>query len=1277
QRGIIDQTLFIRRQRGDFILVHVYVDDIIFRSLNLQLCREFEALMHEKFQMSAMGELNFFLGLQVLQKEDGIFLSQDKYVGDILKKFGYSDVRSSNTPMDKENPWGKDVKRIFRYLKGHPKLGLWYPKDSPFDLVAYSDSDYGGATQDRKSTTGGCQFLGRRLISWQCKKQTIVATSTTEAEYVAAASCYGQVLWIQNQLLDYGLSMPCETLSREISTSILRVGLTIDARLHTAKTFDLAWMWLGGIEKTDEGTKILATVDGILITVTKSSIRRNLKLNDEEGLSSLPDTELLENLTLMGCNISPNQKFTFQKGQFFHQWKFLIHTILQCLSPKSTGFNAFSSNIATALVCLATNRTYNFLKMIFDGLVKNVNSPSFSGRIVPLFDTMLIQQGEGSVIPTEPHHKPSPEAQPSSHTHISSPTLPTVITIPTVTPSETTPLRQYTQKARIAQSLALPPIADEHASPMRDVSQGEACLTDYGFVADQDRVSIAKTFTLPHESTSRVTSLAADEGTQALEITELKARVKVLEDRQGEGINLSGDDAPIKGSRLDEGEVATGMVSSDTKEIRRDEGEVAAEKVSDDTEEMATVLITMDAASVLLSGGVQVVPTAAAVAPANLLHTQGEREKKRWWRLIHPRRSRDEEIAKIHAEKELQQMIEGLDRSNETIAKHLKEYKQAVAELRIGERIELIFELVKYQDHHSKILQYQAQQRKTRTKKQKRDFYKAAIRNNLGWKVKDFKGMSFEEVEAKFKTIWEQIEGGVSKIFEGEVAWLKRKGIRSEQESTKKQKTSEEVPEKVKFFDEVPEEKIKELIRLVPIKEVNSPSFSGRIVPLINTMLIQQGEGSGTPTEPHHKPSPEAQPSSHTHISSPTLPTVITIPTVTPSETTPLRQYTRKARIAQSSALPPIADEPASPMRDVSQGEACLTDYGFVADQDRVSIAKTFTLPHESTSRVTSLAADEGSLQLPQALEITELKARVKVLEDRQGEGINLSGDDAPIKGRRLDEGEVATEMVSSDTEEIRRDEGEVAAEKVSDDTEEMATVLITMDAASVLLSGGVQVVPTAAVVAPANVSISTSSGVVPTASTTISTATPIFATSTTVIPYTRRKRKEKMIHAEKELQQMIEGLDRSNETIAKHLKEYEQAVAELTIGERIELIFEMVKYQDHHSKILQYQAQQRKTRTKKQKRDFYKAVIRNNLGWKVKDFKGMSFEEVEAKFKTIWEQIEGGVSKISEGEVAWLKRKGIRSELESTKKQKTSEEVPEKVKFSDEVPEEKIKELI
>ncbi|GJT79986.1 putative ribonuclease H-like domain-containing protein [Tanacetum coccineum] len=255
RRGTIDKTLFLKKDKHDIILVQVYVDDIIFGSTKKSWCDEFEALMKSRFQMSSMGELTFFLGLQVKQKEDGIFISQDKYVADILKKFDFANVKTASTPIETQKPLVKDeeasdvdvhlyrsmigslmyltasrpdimfavcacsrfqvtpktshlsvVKRIFRYLKGKPKLGLWYPRVSSFDLESYSDSDYAGANLDRKSTTGGCQFLGRRLISWQCKKQTIVATSTTEAEYVAAASCCGQVLWIQNQMLDYGFN---------------------------------------------------------------------------------------------------------------------------------------------------------------------------------------------------------------------------------------------------------------------------------------------------------------------------------------------------------------------------------------------------------------------------------------------------------------------------------------------------------------------------------------------------------------------------------------------------------------------------------------------------------------------------------------------------------------------------------------------------------------------------------------------------------------------------------------------------------------------------------------------------------------------------------------------------------------------------------------------------------------------------------------------------------------------------------------------------------------
>ncbi|GKF01080.1 putative ribonuclease H-like domain-containing protein, partial [Tanacetum coccineum] len=218
---------FIRRDKGDILLVQVYVDDIIFGSIKKSLCIEFEMMMHKKFQMSSIGELAFFLGLQVKQKEDGIFISQDKYLTEILKKFCFTDVKTASTPMETQMPLlkdedGKEVDvHLYRsmigslmyltssrpdiiYLKGQPKLGLCYPKDSPFDLVAYTNSDYAGASLDRKSTIGGCQFFGCRLISRQCKKQTVVANSTTEAEYVAASSCCGQVLWIQNQLLDYG-----------------------------------------------------------------------------------------------------------------------------------------------------------------------------------------------------------------------------------------------------------------------------------------------------------------------------------------------------------------------------------------------------------------------------------------------------------------------------------------------------------------------------------------------------------------------------------------------------------------------------------------------------------------------------------------------------------------------------------------------------------------------------------------------------------------------------------------------------------------------------------------------------------------------------------------------------------------------------------------------------------------------------------------------------------------------------------------------------------------
>nr|GEZ82285.1 hypothetical protein [Tanacetum cinerariifolium] len=224
-----------------------------------------------------------------------------------------------------------------------------------------------------------------------------------------------------------------------------------------------------------------------------------------------------------------------------------------------------------------------------------------------------------------------------------------------------------------------------------------------------------------------------------VEILKLKERVKVLEDREGIAATRSGDDTPIKGRSMDEGEAAT-------------------ERISDDTEEMATILTSIDAAT-----GKEVM-------------VESDTPKK--------------QILQGHIDaqvaRELEEQLEREDkRMSEQIARDAE-----------------------------------SQQRKSWTKKQKRDYYMAVIRNNLGWKVKDFKGMTFEKVEAKFNSVYKQMEDFIPMGSKEEGERYKRKGIRFDQESSKKLKSSKEVIEEAKSTDEIPEENIKEMMQLIPIEEV-------------------------------------------------------------------------------------------------------------------------------------------------------------------------------------------------------------------------------------------------------------------------------------------------------------------------------------------------------------------------------------------------------------------------------------------------------------------------
>nr|GEV49585.1 putative reverse transcriptase domain-containing protein [Tanacetum cinerariifolium] len=534
------------------------------------------------------------------------------------------------------------VKRIFRYLKGHPKLGLWYPKESPFDLVAYLDSDYGGATQDPKSTTRGCQFLGRRLISWQCKKQTIVATSTIEAEYVAAArtSKYWGVLRILM------ISLRLIPLSKHNVDFHLIVDFVEASPLR--------------IETTEEGTKILATVDGILRTVIESSLRRNVKLKDKEGISSLPDAKLFENLTLMGYNISSNQKFTFQKDK--------------PVSPLGDSYQA-----------------------------PRVTSPAA--------DKGSMQQ-----------------------------------TLNELTALCTSLQRQHSEM----------------------VARFEA---------------------------------------QGLEIESLKARIQVLEDKDRGVIEQSRDDALIKGRRLDVREEVAERVSR-VAEVPTGSGFIPT--AGPPAAEVPTGSDVVPIAGLIFATTTVVTPCTRRKGKETMVDSETLKKKKVQEQI-------DAQVARELGE---QLAREDQRMSNETVAKYLQEYHQFATELPIERRIELISDLVRYQDNYAKVYKYQSQQRKPLRKKHQREFYTSVLRNQAGWKAKHFKGMTQEEIKENFDPVWKQIHDFIPISSKEEAKRFKRKWIRFEQEIAKKLKTSEEVHKEVKSPDEVPEEKVKEMMQLVPIEEI-------------------------------------------------------------------------------------------------------------------------------------------------------------------------------------------------------------------------------------------------------------------------------------------------------------------------------------------------------------------------------------------------------------------------------------------------------------------------
>ncbi|GKB89727.1 retrovirus-related pol polyprotein from transposon TNT 1-94 [Tanacetum coccineum] len=518
-KALYSQSL---KDKHDIILVQVYVDDIIFGSIKKSRCDEFEALMKSRYQMSSMGELTFFLGLQVKQKLDGIFISQDKYVAEILKKFDFANVKTASTPIETQKPLVKDEEA------------------SDVDVHLY------------RSMIGSLMYLtaSRPDIMFAvcaCSRFQIMATSTTEAEYVAAASCCGQVLWIQNQMLDYGFNFMNTKIYIDNESTIcivknpvyhsktkhiaIRHHFIRDAyekkliqvlKIHTddnvadllTKAFDVSRFHTPDTYIVHSLVDKVSTASANLVPLGKvCTALERLKKNTAKALISLFTTFFLSSTmaVLDSCpkhnmiaylektegnvefheiidflkrssihhalTVSPvvsttfvEQFWTSAKSKTINNVRHItanvagkavsiseasirsdllfddadgidtlpnqaIFDAIQQMGSKSTSWDQIPTNIATAVICLTSNQKYNFSKLIFDGKqLANVSVPldhfpvntltskvfsfmvkkgkHFSGKVTPLFATMLVQptqdEGASSERPSEALPTPSP-----------------------------------------------------------------------------------------------------------------------------------------------------------------------------------------------------------------------------------------------------------------------------------------------------------------------------------------------------------------------------------------------------------------------------------------------------------------------------------------------------------------------------------------------------------------------------------------------------------------------------------------------------------------------------------------------------------------------------------------------------------------------------------------------------------------------------------------------------------------------------------------------------
>ncbi|GKB43285.1 putative ribonuclease H-like domain-containing protein [Tanacetum coccineum] len=799
-KGQIDKTLFIKRLKGDILLVQVYVDDIIFGSTKKSLCDEFEQIMHNRFQISSMGELTFFLGLQVKQKEDGIFISQDKYVCEILKKFGFSSVRTDSTPMETNKALikdedGEDVDvHLYRSMIG----SLMYLTSSRPDimfsvLTMHVPAWTGNPQQETKihvdNESAICVIknpvyhsktkhieIRHHFIKDSYEKRLIemvkIHTNHNVADLLTKAFDVSRFNFLVASIAKRGrdtkipqsggppIKVGDEVVHKELGDRIERVVTTASSLKVEQDSVDflntthikyaltenptiyvslIHQFWETASANTTQNgeMEITATIDGRLKTVTEASIQRHLKLDDSTGINSLPNAEIFEQLALMG-----NMRRT---------------------------------------------------------------SKGYTGVDIALFPTMLVQsqtlQGEGSTIPVDSQHTPivAPStSQPHSTTSITTP--------------ETSPLRIKSSPSlspQTHQSPHSPPfmhttyVAEELATMPHDSPLPRVKLLG----SDEGSMTLNELMVLCTNLLNKVTSfeaeLAQTKQTYGTALTKLIKKVKKLEQtikstqaRRGTRIVVSDDKEDIEDpskqvrmiEEIDE-DTSTMLVTPTKVSSQSDQSKdhlkvLSAAKVLADAvkkrREVANItpytrrkrVISIDSGDI--STAEELINTAGAsklVSTADMVQdteksTPSPAATKNKGKAIMIELEPEQTTTKVKLRQErvglkaairLQEQLN--EKESQRIARDAEIARQLQEEINIAGQEKVVAEATQAHDidwSDPVVLRYHALQNRSFSVAEVRKNMCMYLKNQGGYKQSQFKGMSYEEIIPIFERVWDQ-----------------------------------------------------------------------------------------------------------------------------------------------------------------------------------------------------------------------------------------------------------------------------------------------------------------------------------------------------------------------------------------------------------------------------------------------------------------------------------------------------------------------------------------